>query len=357
MHLRSIRLYNFRNHSERKLQFSEQVNCIVGENGSGKTNLLDAIYMLALTKSAVQKKDQLSIRHGEALMVVEGEFFKEEVETINLSLKDGQRKVLLTDGKAYEKLAQHIGKFPLVLIAPDDTDMIRDASDTRRKLFDSMMSQFDGDFLSAYQRYNRQLEQRNQLLKQFAERQYFDQKLLDSYSQSLVELAMEIAEKRTHFIAEIEPLVKMHYQEISGGKEVVGISYETEVGSDFPKVFRNAQRTDVAAQRTTLGIHKDDFSFLFDEKPFKKFGSQGQRKSFVLAMKLAHFELLEKQKGFKPILLLDDIFDKLDDARIAQLIAKIETKQFGQIFISDARPERTAKFLSEVGVDVRFFEL
>lgn len=358
MHLRSIRLFNFRNHSDSSFEFSDRVNCIVGENGSGKTNLLDAVYFLSLTKSSIPKQDVLSISYDQDLMVISGDFQKNEgLENITLSLQRGQKKSVLADKKAYDRLSDHIGKYPLVLIAPDDTDMIRDASDTRRKLFDGIISQFDPDYLSLYQQYNRLLDQRNSLLKQFYEREYFDQKMLDSYSEPLVQLGIEIATKRKEFMLGFVPQMQSHYQTISGGKEKAEIIYDTEVQANFQEVFKKNQKRDIAAHRTTKGIHKDDYIFELDGQSIKKFGSQGQRKSFVLAVKLAQFDLLEKHKNKKPLLLLDDIFDKLDDQRIAKLIEKIDDETFGQVFITDARPERTKRILEKVKADVSYFEL
>jgi DNA replication and repair protein RecF len=358
MHIRSVRLFNFRNHSDARFEFSERVNCIVGENGSGKTNLLDAVYFLSLTKSSLQKQDLLSITHDEDLMVIDGDFEDAgKTENVTVSLQAGQKKNVLRNKKPYERLSEHIGKYPVVLIAPDDTDMIRDASDSRRKLFDGIMAQFDLAYLSAYQKYNRLLDQRNGLLKQFAERNYFDQKMLDSYSEPLIEMAKAIADKRQQFLQVFGPLVKQYYKTISEDKESVSIVYETEVNESFEHTFRIAQKKDLAAQRTTKGVHKDDFIFLLDNQPIKKFGSQGQRKSFVLAVKLAQFDLLEKEKGKKPILLLDDIFDKLDDHRIHKLIEKIDDHTFGQVFITDARPERTRRILEKIKAEVKYLSL
>ena len=358
MHLRSVRLFNFRNHSDSSFEFSERVNCIVGENGSGKTNLLDAVYFLSLTKSSIQKQDALSISYEQDLMVISGNFRENTgYENITVSLQRGHKKNVLANKKAYERLSDHIGKYPVVLIAPDDTDMIRDASDTRRKLFDGIMAQFDPEYLALYQQYNRLLDQRNSLLKQFHDREYFDQKMLDTYSEPLVLRAIDITTKRKSFMREFLPLVQNHYRTLSGGKEQADIQYDTQVDDHFAEVFRKNQKRDVSAHRTTKGVHKDDFIFELDGQPIKRFGSQGQRKSFVLAVKLAQFELLEKQKNKKPILLLDDIFDKLDDLRIGKLIEKIDDETFGQVFITDARPERTKRILEKVKATVSYFEL
>jgi DNA replication and repair protein RecF len=358
MFLRSIRLFNFRNHADIQFDFSERVNCIVGENGGGKTNLIDAIYFLALTKSSIQKQDQLSVTHDELMMVIDGSFVKDsKEENITLSIQKGQKKSLLADKMPYEKISQHIGKYPVVLIAPDDTDMIRDASDTRRKLFDGIIAQFDAEYLVSYQKYNRVMEQRNSLLKQFADREYFDQEMLDTYSIPLVSLAIQIAKKRTVFLKDFEPEIIKHYQEISGGKERVGIEYQSEVLEDFERKFKKNEERDRLVQRTTIGVHKDEYVFVLDGLPAKKFGSQGQKKSFILAVRLAQFDLLEKKKGIKPLLLLDDIFDKLDDSRISKLIEKIDNDTFGQVFITDARPERTKKLLENVRTEVKYIEL
>ncbi len=358
MFLRSIRLFNFRNHADVQYDFSERVNCIVGENGAGKTNLIDAVYFLALTKSSIQKQDQLSVSHEEQMMVIEGNFRKEEKEeNITVSVSKGQKKAVLVDKVPYEKISHHIGKYPLVLIAPDDTDMIRDASDARRKLFDGIIAQFDQQYLKSFQQYNRLLDQRNSLLKQFVERNYFDQKMLDSYSEPLIVLALEIANKRADFVKEFEPEIRKHYNELSSGKEKVSISYSTEVLEGFEANFKRNEGKDRMAQRTTMGVHKDDYIYELDGKPAKKFGSQGQKKSFVLAVRLAQFDLLEKQKGMKPLLLLDDIFDKLDDKRIEKLIEKIDNDTFGQVFITDARPERTKRILEQVKAEVNYIEL
>jgi len=358
MFLRSIRLFNFRNHSDAHFEFSEGVNCIVGENGVGKSNVLDAIYFLALSKSSIQKQDQFSITYDELMLVIDGIFVnKEHEENITLSVQKGQKKTLLVDKVPYERISEHIGKYPLVLIAPDDTDMIRDASDTRRKLFDGIIAQVDAEYLSAYQKHNRLLDQRNSLLKQFAERAYFDQEMLDSYSSPLVGLAIKLGKKRMAFLKEFEPEVKSLYKELSGGKEELSIVYQTEVLENFERKFKQNERKDRAACRTTMGVHKDEYAFLLDGLPAKKFGSQGQKKSFILSVRMAQFQLLERHKGVKPLLLLDDIFDKLDDSRIKKLIEKIDNHTFGQVFITDARPERTKKILENVNAEVKYINL
>jgi DNA replication and repair protein RecF len=355
VHLEKLHLSNFRNYENITFEFSEEVNCIVGDNGSGKTNLLDAIYFLALTKSSIQSQDVLSIRHEEDFMMIEGLFVHLKRELITCSMQRGQRKSILHDKKVYERVNDHIGKYPVVLIAPDDTDLIRDSGETRRRLFDGMIAQINAEYLTDYQLYNRILDQRNGLLKQFAEQNYFDGPLLDVYSGQLLEKAVKINRSRSEFLEGFLPLFKKHYAYLSEDREEVEISYESEVSAEnFPAVFRNTQATDLAAQRTTKGIHKDDYGFQLSGYAVKKFGSQGQKKSFIMAIRLAQFEILEQIKGVKPLLLLDDIFDKLDENRIAKLLQNIDDSSFGQVFITDARPERTRKLLENIRREVKY---
>ncbi|PKK37936.1 DNA replication and repair protein RecF [Siphonobacter sp. SORGH_AS_0500] len=392
--LERLHLTHYKSYESGAFLFSERVNAIVGENGSGKTNLLDAIYFLSLTKSAFTSQDALSIQHGADFVLIDGVFSRYEAhepainlakitndseenhspmaiseETIaepseesriaaplrssqiTISLPRGQRKVVMNDRKAYERLADHIGKFPVVLIAPDDTDLIREGSDERRKFFDGVLSQQRPDYLSDLLQYNRILDQRNILLKQFHERHYMDEDLLEAYSQPLVELALRLNAIRKSFLQEFLPVFQEHYAQLSESRETVEIRYDSEVDIEqFKHQFWLNRHRDVAAQRTTLGIHRDDFVFEIDSYPLKKFGSQGQQKSFVVALKLAQFHLLTQEKGHQPILLLDDIFDKLDDRRIAKLMDMMQDGTFGQVFLTDARPERTQSLLAESGI-------
>lgn len=389
MYLEKLHLTNFKSYDAATYLFSERINCIVGENGSGKTNLLDAIYYLSLTKSHFSNQDGLSINHEAEFMVVDGIFVKtgnlisqeerhkevnltmessewvledpkvafKKSEQITISLPRGQRKVVLHDKKSYERISEHIGRFPVVMVAPNDTDLVREGSEERRRFFDGVLSQLDGDYLQNLLRYNQLLNQRNGLLKQFAERNYLDEDLLDVYSEPLIELAVQLYKQRKNFLIDFLPLFQQHYANLSEGREAVEVIYESEVGiEDFPKEFRRSRQRDVAAQRTTKGAHRDDYTFEIDTYALRKFGSQGQQKSFVIALKLAQFELLSQQKNTRPMLLLDDIFDKLDDRRIQKLIAMMQDGTFGQIFLSDARPERTQQLLANIGVEVRYFE-
>jgi DNA replication and repair protein RecF len=359
MYLDKLYLANFKNHEDLTFQFSSQVNCIVGENGSGKTNLLDAIYFIALTKSAFNNQDALSISHLADFLMLDG-VFKDDKKRFNItcSVKRGAKKVVLYDKKPYERLSDHIGRFPLVLIAPDDTDLIREGSEERRRFFDSVLSQMDADYLSDYQQHNRLLEQRNALLKDFAERNYFDATLLELYTNPLLVLIEKLHQQRSTFMLIFTPMFIKHYANLSEDREKVAVIYESEVASDeFLLDFKRNQARDLAAQRTTMGVHRDDYIFEIDDYPVRKFGSQGQQKAFVMALRLAQFELLERDKNTKPILLLDDIFDKLDDRRIEKLIEMIDNQTIGQVFLTDARPERTQRILEKVNAEVKYFKI
>lgn len=358
MHLESLRLVNFKNYEAATLAFSAQVNCFLGPNGSGKTNLLDAIYYLAITKSAEQSQDQLCIRHEESFFSVKGQFKAQDKEQeVLCALEKGKKKQIKLDGVPYKKSSEHIGKFPVVLIAPNDTDVIRGASDERRKFFDTILSQTDARYLSNLMTYNHALKQRNSLLKRFADQSTFDPDLLEPYTLKLIELGKYIFEKRQEALAFFKPLLIEHYQEISDDGEEVNIVYQSHFNGDVEMLFKKSLEKDRVLKRTNVGIHKDDFDFEMEGLPIKKFGSQGQQKSFLISLKLANYDYLKEQKGADPILLLDDIFDKLDDTRIAKLIEMVASDQFGQIFITDARPERSIGFFEELDVESNFYDV
>ncbi|GAB2563922.1 DNA replication/repair protein RecF [Spirosoma areae] len=380
MHLEKLSLTNFKNYEDGRYVFGKQINVLVGPNGSGKTNLLDAIYFLALSKSAFQSQDALSIQHDADYFIIDGIFEEHDNRTVQItsSLQRGQRKVLMADKKPYERISEHIGRFPIVLVAPNDTDLVREHSEDRRHFFDGVLSQLDADYLRDYMLYQQVLKQRNSLLKLFAERNQVDNDLLDTYDEPLLDLGQKIHNRRRAFVDEFLPGFRAHYAYLSDEREEVSIVYESEVSNPaFADEFRHFRRRDTVLQRTTMGVHKDDYSFLIGGQsgnsgssnsrsgvsrsdgsvPLKKFGSQGQQKTFVIALKMAQFDQLLMEKGIKPILLLDDIFDKLDDRRIGKLILRMDAGAFGQIFITDARPERTRELLDSVKTDVRFFEI
>ena len=359
MWLEKVALLDFKNYEEVAIHFSEHVNCFVGENGSGKTNLLDAIYYLSFTKSAFSSTEQQNMRHGAALFLIKGTFQKhDEPYDIQFSLQRGQKKDARNSRVPYDKLSEHIGHFPAVLISPDDTDLIRERSEYRRRFFDSIISQINHAYLDDLIHYNHVLRQRNSLLKQFAERHTYDRDLLDSYSEQLITLGQRIYEARRAFVDQFVPLFEQHYRYLANDQESVSTRYESHfAGSDVQDAFYRAYPRDLALQRTTRGVHRDDFVFNIADYPVKKYGSQGQQKSFVIALKLAQFEIIHQETSIKPLLLLDDIFDKLDDHRIAQLTKLVVAQTFGQLFLTDARPERTYQLLKELDVEKKFFTI
>lgn len=352
MHLSKLQVSNFRNYENQYFEFSDGLNCVVGVNGSGKTNLLDAIYFLALCKSSIHNLDSNSIKFDADYMRIEGVFESKDKERITCTLPRIGKKVFSVDDSPYEKLNEHIGKYQVVLMAPDDTDIIRDGAETRRKLWDGILAQLYPAYLSNFLQYNKALDQRNSLLKQFAMQNYFDQDLINIYSDQILILGKKIHADRQKFILQFVPIFKNHFELLSDHKEAVEINYNSELSDDnFEEIFKKNIGQDMAAQRTTKGVHKDDYEFILDQKPLKKFGSQGQRKSFVMALKMAQFEIFTDNKNTKPLLLLDDIFDKLDENRISKLIEMINNGVFGQVFLTDARPNRTKQLLKDVKVN------
>jgi DNA replication and repair protein RecF len=359
MYLKSLELLQFKNHEKTKLEFCPQINCIVGLNGSGKTNILDGIHYLSLTKSAVQSSDSLNVQHEKDFFAIKGQFeLAQKPIEIRCTVELGKKKLIYQNGKALDKTSEHVGLIPLVLIAPDDTDLIKGGSEGRRKFFDGLLSQLDRGYLDQLIRYHHFLKQRNALLKQFAETGRRDFTLLDSYDDELIVLSAALSSRRNDLLQEVAPLLQSHYADISQGQEQVSIVYDTEaLRDDFNDYFKSLRKKDLITKNSNAGIHKDDFSFLIGEHPIRKIGSQGQQKSFIISLKLAQFKIFENAKGEKPLLLLDDIFDKLDDLRIAKMMELISQHTFGQIFLTDARPERSKKILKKLDSEVSFFSL
>lgn len=357
MHLKNIRLQQFKNYPKAEVQFSKEINCFVGLNGSGKTNLLDAIHYLCLTKSALNGMDNLNILHDRDFFTVFGDFELEGKELeIRCIFESGKKKQLLQNGKAIDKMSDHVGLLPVVMIAPDDTLLIKDGSEERRRFFDNMLCQLDKAYLENLMRYQHFLKQRNALIKQFAEKGIWDKNFIEPYDREIILLSLRIAKDREVFLQEYEPLLMEYYAEISENRENIKISYETQcLSEDFDKDFKASAQKDLILKRTNMGIHKDDFVFEIEGYPIKKFGSQGQQKSFVIALKLAQFQIFLSHKKTKPILLLDDIFDKLDDGRIRKLMELVADHRFGQLFITDARPERSGQILGLIDADCKFF--
>lgn len=359
MILKSLSLLNYKNFDSKSFIFNSKINCIVGNNGIGKTNVLDAIYHLSFGKSYFNPVATQNIKHDEDFFVINGDYNKEDkTEKIAISLKRGQKKVIKRNGKAYEKFSEHIGFLPLVIISPADRDLIIEGSSTRRKFIDSVISQSDKNYLTHLINYNKVLAQRNALLKYFALNHTFNTETLEVYNNQLNNYGSLIFTKRDAFLKEFIPIFKSRYEAISNGNEFVNLVYHSDLFEDnLDALLKNSINKDRALQYTSIGVHKDDLHFNIENHPIKKFGSQGQQKSFLIALKLAQFDFIKAQSGVNPILLLDDVFDKLDEQRVAQIIELVDNENFGQIFISDTHAERTEDVVKQVHQSYEIFKL
>jgi DNA replication and repair protein RecF len=359
MHLQKITLVNFKNFESQTFDFENKINCFVGNNGVGKTNVLDAIYYLSFAKSYFNPVAVQNIRHHEDFFMIQGEYrIEEKLDTVICSLKRGNKKVLKRNGKAYEKFSDHIGYLPLVIISPADRDLIIEGSDTRRKFIDNVISQSDKNYLTTILKYNKVLAQRNSLLKYFAANRVFDAINLKVYDEQLERYGTIIFEKRTAFLNSFIPIFKKRYEFISNSRETVSVEYKSQLhDKNIIQLFEQNLERDRILQYTSVGIHKDDLTFEIDGYPVKKFGSQGQQKSYLIALKLAQFDFIKSQAKVKPILLLDDIFDKLDDLRVEQLINLVNNDNFGQLFISDTHEERTEEVIKRTQQSYKIFKL
>ncbi|CEN44732.1 DNA replication and repair protein RecF [Capnocytophaga canis] len=359
MYLKKIAVVNYRNISTKNLLFESGINCFVGNNGVGKTNLLDAIYHLGVGKSYFNPSASQNIRHGEEFYMIEGLFERENrEEQIVCSIKKGQKKIIKCNGKNYDRITEHIGKYPMVIISPADTDLIVDGSEVRRRFLDNVISQSDTAYLDTLIRYNRVLLQRNTILKQFAVNQYVDLLTLGIYDQQLAELGQHIYQKRTQFMEAFLPVFQYQYEYLSEGKEQVSLSYESALHTtSLSELLKQNLEKDRILQYTSQGIHKDDLLFEIDGFSMKKYGSQGQQKSFLIALKLSQFEIIKQQLRVTPIFLLDDIFDKLDDKRVEKLVSLVTQQHFGQLFITDTHYDRTESVVKKRGVPYQIFKI
>jgi DNA replication and repair protein RecF len=360
MFLKEIQLVNFKNYDNRTYRFSPKLNCIVGLNGTGKTNLLDAIHYLSMTKAYFNHADQLSIRHGEDFFAVHGDFILEHIEgttKVSCIQQREKRKVLKVNQKEYDRLSEHIGNYPSVMISPYDTDYINGTSDIRRRYFDSAISQFDKIYLDNLIHYNKVLAHRNALLKYFNEKQSFNEQEIAIWDDRMIDLGKKIFHTRKAFLEGFLPVFNRIFKLISP-QENVSIDYKSHLlESDFEVLLKAAQQRDYMAQYSTVGIHKDDFLFTMNAYPVKRFSSQGQQKSFLIVIKLAQFEYIKQLKGQKPLLLLDDVFDKLDENRVAQLISLVISDAYGQVFVTDTHKERMIELFDNKSVDYTLIEI
>lgn len=359
MQLQKLHLLNYKNFSEISFEFEAKINCFVGRNGIGKTNVLDSIYHLAYGKSYFNSIGIQNIKHNEDFFVIDGEFVKEgRTYQIVCSLKKGQKKVLKKNGKIYEKFSEHIGFIPLVIISPSDSDLISEGSESRRKFIDQIISQLDSSYLNQIIKYQKVTSQRNALLKYFYINQVFDKDTLSIYDEQLSETGTFLHQKRKEFLSDFTPIFHKYHSIISENNEQVNLVYESQLfDKDLLSLLQENLSKDRAIQYTSVGIHKDDLSFEINNHPIKKFGSQGQQKSFLIALKLAQFEFVKKQNNVKPILLFDDIFDKLDKFRVSKIIDLVNQNTFGQIFISDTDEERTENIIKSTNQSYKLFQL
>ena len=360
MYLKELRLANFKNCESAELAFSEKLNCFVGLNGAGKTNILDSIYYLSFCKSFFSSVDKQNIRHNQDFFSIHGtySFDDKESESVSCVQKRDAKKSFKFNKKEYDRLSDHIGKFPLVMISPYDRDLINDGSELRRKFIDGVISQFDPQYLSALLKYNRALLQRNMQLRQFADSRHFDRSLLQLWDDQLCVCADDIHAKRHQFLTEFKPIFQHYYEVVSGGKEKVEVIYSSKLDNkSLHQLLEESLQQDSYSCYTNVGIHKDDLEFGLDGHPLKKFGSQGQQKSFVVSIRLAQFEYNYQKIGYKPILLLDDIFDKLDDQRVKKLVQLVGDDHFGQVFITDTQQQRIERLFENTNINHKIFEV
>lgn len=359
MYLRNISLINFKNYGQVELNFSPKINCFVGNNGVGKTNILDAVYYLSITKSFFNSIDTQNIKYDHEFTVIQGDFEKDEkIEQIYCGIKRSKKKQFKRNKKEYQRLADHIGLFPIVMISPADASLISEGSEERRRFLDTVIAQYDKRYLEDLINYNKALSQRNKLLKDFAKNENFSEESLQLWTDQLIPPGERVYQKRVEFIKRLIPIFQNYYDSIAKGGEEVSLTYKSHLAEDdFKKLLAKSQHKDRILQYTTVGIHKDDLSLHLSGYPIKRVGSQGQQKTFLVALKLAKFEFIKNIVGYHPILLLDDIFDKFDKLRVKQIIELVGHQEFGQIFITDTHQDRLEIILNELPADFKLFRI
>lgn len=360
MFLKNINLVNFKNYEVAELSFNSKINCLVGDNGEGKTNLLDAIYYLTFCKSFLNPIDSQNIKLEQDFLLIQGEFEKlDKTHLVHCGIKKGQKKAFKINKKEYEKLSEHIGEFPLVIISPADISLITEGSDLRRKFLDGILAQYDKTYLDVLFQYNKVLSQRNALLKYFSKERTFSKEQIEIWDEQLVKFGKIIGDKRKQLSEDLIPVFQKYYQKISGSKEEVSLVYQSQLDNDanFKELLEQSLQKDIQRQFTNIGVHKDDLVFLLSDHPVKKFASQGQQKTYLIALKLAQLEFLKVIKNITPILLLDDVFDKLDENRVGQLLELVNSNEFGQIFITDTDLNRIERVLKKINSTSSIYEV
>lgn len=356
MVLKELNIINFKNIGEATLAFTSGFNCFVGKNGVGKTNILDAIYHLSMCKSYFNLSDSQNIRHNEPFFVVQGKYERDDDEIeVYCGVKRGFKKTFKKNQKAYHKLSEHIGLLPLVMISPEDVILIDGSSEERRRLMDGIISQCDRNYLHQLIRYNKALQQRNSLLKTSSGK-YLDPEMVEIWNEQLAESGESIMKRRMGFLQEFKTVFQAYYEQLSLGREEVELEYKPSVADgDLSAALHHSLERDRALNYTTVGIHRDDLILNIGKYSIRKIGSQGQKKTFLIALKLAQYAWLNQMSGVKPLLLLDDIFDKLDADRVSQIVKIVGGEQFGQIFITDTNRQHMDEILKMQQVDYRLF--
>ena len=353
--LEKIVISDFRNISLQELEFSPNVNCISGNNGEGKTNLLDAIYYLSMTKSAFASSDKFTFRHGTDEFSLSGTYRMENGLLSRFAVKmnsKGEKKVR-RDDKPYQKVSEHVGVLPIVMVSPADISMVSESGDERRRFVNAVLSQMDSGYMSALQQYNRLLMQRNKMLKDMV----VDKSLLEVIDMRMAALAEPVYQARKKFVEDLKPIVSEYYKAVSGGSEIVDIEYDSELSkAGLDQILAASFDKDKALRYTSSGVQRDDFIFTMNGHPIRRYGSQGQQKSFLVSLKFAQYEIMKKNYGFAPILLLDDVFDKLDMGRIGNLLQMVASNDFGQIFITDSNKVRMSGIVDRLTQDRAYFE-
>ena len=355
MILRKLSILNYKNIAEATLELSPKMNCFIGRNGMGKTNVLDAIYYLSFCRSAGNPIDSQVIRHEEPFFMLEGNY--DEDLCISVAMKRGTKKHFKRNKKEYKRLSEHIGLIPLVVVAPSDTLLIEGTSEERRKLMDMVISQYDRSYIDALARYNNAHQQRNTLLKMEDEEP--DPLLMQLWEEQMAESGETLYQKRKAFVDELEPIFQDYYQRISGGQERVGLSYVSHCQrGPLLEVIQRDRMKDRAVGYSLHGVHRDDLEFTLDGHPMRREGSQGQNKTYVIALKLSQFDFLKRTASqTTPLLLLDDIIDKLDAERVEQIVRLVSSDSFGQIFITDTNRDHLDQILRSSALDYRIFHV
>lgn len=359
MYLERLSLVNFKNYEQAELDFCPKINCLVGKNGVGKTNILDAIHYLSLCKSFFNTADSQNIHYDQDFFMIQGDYQRQEkAENVYCGVRKGQKKILKRNKKEYERFSEHIGFLPVIMISPADAALIQDGSEERRRFINEIISQYDHNYLNHLVQYNRVLQQRNALLKICAERGHYDSDSMEAWNQQLIFLGEHIHKTRAQFCTELIPIFQTYFNYISEGSETVELQYHSQLNEqDFSSLLAGSESKDRAQQFTSSGIHRDDLLLQMNGNPIRRSGSQGQQKTYLVALKLANFEFISRHSRLKPILLLDDIFDKFDSDRVKRMISLVSDENFGQIFVTHTERHQMEQILQQIPCTHRLFDI